>query len=249
LKTLFGLCIKLDVKKKFYFAIFHKNLLLTHYSHFHKKHNMNKIVTTLMFSFILTLSFSQSKNTSNHGDSLFFQGTWYSPADYKVAVKEDEYDYFETWLMPGLGFTYYQPSLSDSTGIFSGLTVEYLIYGKISHNDNTGPSQVRVYTKLNILKSNKANINSLFMYTLGVDLSLEKNPSRQYLVPFFGLELGGMSQNQFGSTIQFTPTFGVHLLSKKNIFINVHGGYVYPLKNFETLQGWFGQVGVNFALW
>jgi hypothetical protein len=178
-----------------------------------------------------------------------FEGIWYAPADYKVVKAAYQQKNFETWFMPGLAYTYYQPKSTDSIGYFSGLTVEYLIYAKVEQNDGRGPSHVRWYSKLNILKSSKSDINSMFMYTLGLDLSLEKNPKRSYLIPYFGLEFGGMSQKQFGSTIQFTPTLGIHLLAKKNIFINVHGGYVYPVSNFETLQGWFGQAGLNFALW
>jgi hypothetical protein len=209
---------------------------------------MKGLVTTFLFTLVVTLAYGQS-NYRNHGDSILFNGKWYAPADYKVAKWQDEKIHFDTYFMPGLAFSVYQPKLSDSTGRFSGLTVEYLIYAHVSQSDDAGPSHVRVYTKLNILKSSKLTVNSLFMYTIGLDMSLEKNPKRTFLIPYFGLELGGMSQKQFGSTLQFTPTFGVHLLSNKNIFINLHGGYVYPLKNFEMLQGWYGQAGVNFALW
>lgn len=195
------------------------------------------------------MSFGQNNHGTNHGDSIRFRGKYYSQADYKVVKAAYEKMNFETYFMPGLGYTFYQPKANDSIGYFSGLTVEYLIYGKVEQNDNPGPSHVRFYSKLNILKSNRATINSMFMYTLGLDLSLEKNPKRSFLIPYFGLEFGGISQKQFGSTVQFTPTLGIHILSKKNLFINIHGGYVYPLSNFEMLQGWFGQAGLNFALW
>jgi len=191
----------------------------------------------------------RSNYNNTHGDSTYLNGRYYSPADYKVAKKENEKLNFETYFMPGLAYTFFQPRSTDSVGRFSGLTVEYLIYAKVEQSDRPGPSHVRFYSKLNILQSDKKAINSMFMYTMGLDLSLEKNPKRSYLIPYFGLEFGGLSQKQFGSTAQFTPTFGIHLLSKKNIFINVHGGYLYPLTNFETLQGWFAQAGLNFALW
>jgi hypothetical protein len=84
---------------------------------------------------------------------------------------------------------------------------------------------------------------------MGLDLSLERNPNRHYLVPYFGVELCNMQQKDIESTLEFTPILGIHLLSTKNLFINVHGGYVYPLKNYEMLQGYFAQAGLNFALW
>jgi hypothetical protein len=161
----------------------------------------------------------------------------------------DPNTYFETYFMPGVGYTYYQPTAKDSLGTFSGLAIEYLLYGQNKQTDNSGPSHVRFYSKLNILKTNKENISSMFMYAVGLDLSIEKNPKRNFLIPYFGLEFGGISQKNVGSTAQFTPILGVHLLSRKNFFLNVRSGYVYPIANFEILQGWFGQIGLNFSLW
>jgi hypothetical protein len=205
--------------------------------------------TTIIFLFFSVLFFTTTAQSNERGDSVYFNGSWYAPGEYEVVKTEHEKKNFETWFMPGLGYTMYLPAMHDSIGIFSGLTVEYLIYGKVAQNDRPGPSHVRFYTKLNILKSDKQDVNALLMYTFGYDLSLEKNPDRNWMIPFFGMEFGGISQKQFGSTIQFTPTLGIHLLSKKNIFINLHGGYIYPIKNFEFLQGWYAQAGINFALW
>lgn len=207
--------------------------------------NNTSLTLLLLFSFFSALA----QNSNARGDSLLYQGRWYAPTAYEQAKKAYEKSNFETWFMPGLGYTYYFPKGNKNIGAFSGLTVEYLIYADVDQNDNPGPSHVRFYSKLNILKSDKTDVDGIFMYTLGLDLSLEKNPNRNWLIPYFGLEMGGLSQKTYGSCLQFTPTFGVHALSRKNLFINLHGGYVYPLRNFEVLQGWYGQLGVNFALW
>ncbi len=207
---------------------------------------MNKISLFLATFLIGALSFSQEYN---YADSIYFKGKYYNKVDYDKVLALDAKLNFETYFMPGLAYSMYQPKASDSLGLFSGLAVEYLIYAKAEQNDESGPSHVRWYSKLNILNSDKKDINSMFMYTVGLDLSLEKNPKRNFLVPYFGLEFGGITQKQLGSTVQFTPTLGIHLLAKKNIFLNVHGGYVYPLRNFEIQQGWFAQAGLNFALW
>lgn len=206
------------------------------------------IILLILFNIILYCP-AQNTYPRPHGDSVYLNGKYYAPADYPAALKKHKEKNFDTWFMPGLEYTYYQPKRADSVGVFKGLAIEYLIFAKVEQSDDDGPSHSRVYAKLNILSSSQKGINSMFMYTFGLDLSLEKNPKRQYLIPYFGLEFGGISQKQFGSTVQFTPTFGVHLISKKNLFVNAHGGYVYPVKNFETLQGWFAQAGINFALW
>ncbi len=157
---------------------------------------------------------------------------------------------YETAMMPGFSYNMLFPNNSDSLGFFQGLGIEYLFYAKVSQNDKPGPSHVRFYGRLNILNSSRKDIiNDAFAYTLGLDLSLEKNPKRSFLVPYFGIEAGGISQKQLGNTLQFTPTFGIHLLSRKNIFASVQGGYMYPVSNFEELRGYTAQASINVALW
>jgi hypothetical protein len=195
--------------------------------------------------FLLFVGRMTAQEVGIHGDSAYYAGKYIPKAEFDKISKRN----FETWFMPGLAYTYYQPKITDSLGYFSGLAVEYLIYANVQQSDSDGPSHVRFYSKFNILRSSKKEINSLFLYTIGLDLSLEKNPRRTFLIPYFGLEFGGMSQRNMGNTVQFMPTAGLHLLSRKNLFINTHAGYIYPIRNFESMQGWFAQIGANFALW
>lgn len=157
---------------------------------------------------------------------------------------------FETVMMPGLAYNLLIPKAQDSLGNFQGVGVEYLFYGAVVQNDHPGPSHGRFYGRLNLLKSSrKTVINDAFSYTLGVDFSIEKNPKRNFLIPFFGLEVGGITQKQLGTTLQFTPTAGVHILANRNLFIGVQGGYMYPIRNFDYLRGYTAQASINFALW
>ncbi len=184
-------------------------------------------------------------------DSIFYKDKYYysdNPDYEKIKVDYLKIN-FETWFMPGLGYTFYKPKGDDSTGVFNGIAVNYLIFANMAQNNNPGPSHLRLYTKLSIVKSSKKGINDLFCYSIGLSLSFEKNPKRSYLVPFFGLEFGGLSQSQWGTTGQFTPTLGLHIISKRTLFINIQGGYVYPITKFDILQGLFLEFGVNFALW
>ncbi len=163
--------------------------------------------------------------------------------------KDDNTNYFDNYFQPGAGYSFYAPKASDSLGRFSGVVIEYLIWAGVRQNEDRGPSHTRLYTKINILKSDKNNVSDMFMYGAGLNFSFERNPKRSYLIPYFGIELGGISQRNIGSTFQMTPLLGVHLLARRNIFVNLHGGYVYPINDFERLQGYFGQLGINFALW
>ncbi|MBN1339718.1 MAG: hypothetical protein JXA03_10365 [Bacteroidales bacterium] len=184
-------------------------------------------------------------------DSIFYKDRFYytTDPDFEQTLKEYEKLNYEAYFMPGLGFSLYTPKETDSTGLFNGITVNYLIYSKMYQNDKPGPSIVRFYTKLSIMKSDDKEIKDLFCYSVGLSFSFEKNPKRSYLVPFFGLEFGGLSQSQWGTTGQFTPTLGLHLISKRNLFINFQGGYVYPVTQFDIIQGLYLEAGINFALW
>jgi hypothetical protein len=189
---------------------------------------MKKLVLT---AFLACLSWAAMAQTSNENK--------------KPTVDAE----FERAFMPGGGYGVYIPKAKDSLGVLQGALVEFLFFSKVAQNDISGPSHVRVFGKLNILKSDKKNVSDFLLYSVGLDMSLERNPKRNYFIPYFGLELGGLSNKAFGSTLQFTPMVGVHLVSRQNLFLNVQAGYIYPVKNFEMLQGTNLQAGLNFSFW
>ncbi len=206
--------------------------------------------TSILVSIALLIGFAGHSQDAKK-DSIFYKDKFYHTTDPNYKEIKVEYDKlnFEAFFMPGLSYTMYVPKESDSTGVFKGLAVNYLLYCKMYQNNKPGPSHVRFYTKLSIMKSDQDNVKDIFCYSLGLSFSFEKNPKRSYLVPFFGLEFGGLSQSQWGTTGQFTPTLGLHIISKRNLFVNIQGGYVYPITNFDILQGLFLEAGINFALW
>lgn len=167
------------------------------------------------------------------------------PTDNKKS-KDSEFD---SKFMPGGGYGIFIPKGKDSLGTLSGALVEFLFYSHVAQNDDFGPSHVRLYGKLNILKSDKKNISDFFLYGIGLDMSIEKNPKRNFLIPYFGLEMGGISNRTLNTSLQFTPTLGIHLVSKQNIYLNVQAGYMYPVKNFDIVRGTSLQAGLNFSLW
>ncbi len=182
-------------------------------------------------------------------DSIYFKGKYYKSEEYKQVKAEYDRFNFDERFMPGIGYGFYAPGKADSIGFFNGISVKYLFYRDVSQNENPGPSHVTIYSKLCLLKSTEDIISQVFIYSLGLDLSFEKDPHRYFFIPYFGLEFGGLSQKSYGTTIQFTPTVGLHLISKKNFVIDLCSGYIYPIRNFEHLAGWYGDVTLNFVLW
>ena len=168
-----------------------------------------------------------------------------NPEDTKKNAERN----FETKFMPGGGYGYLMPKGKDSLGTLSGAVVEFLFYSQVAQNNDFGPSHTRFYGKLNILKSDKKNITDFFMYSVGLNLSIERNPQRTFLIPYFGLEMGGISNKSLNTTLQFTPMLGLHVVARKNIFVNLHAGYMYPVKNFDIMRGTSLQGTINFSLW
>jgi hypothetical protein len=155
----------------------------------------------------------------------------------------------ESFFMPGGGYGMYFPTGLDSSGYYSGAVVEYLFYNKINQTDSWGPSHVRFYGKLQILKGSTEEMHSLFAYNLGVDFSLERNPRRNVFIPYFGVETGGLSGKTYGTNFCFYPLAGLRILAFKRITWGVSGSYAYPIKNFEVFKGWQAQSTINFSLW
>jgi hypothetical protein len=205
---------------------------------------MKKILLVFFLIFFITVVQAQVYQ----GDSVYYQGRYYKIEEYKkIKAEYDRYN-FDKRFLPGMGYGYYQPAKADSVGSYSGITVKYLFFRDVSQNDTPGPSHVSVYSKLCLFKNNK-QVGQVFIYSAGLDMSFERNPQRFFFIPYFGLEVGGLSQKLYGSTIQFTPTLGLHIISKKNLTLDFCGGYIYPIKIFEHQAGWYADLNLNFVFW
>lgn len=157
--------------------------------------------------------------------------------------------HYESYFMPGGGYGAYFPIGLDTSGYYSGAIIEYQFYSKINQNDSWGPSHARFYGKLQILNGSSEEMKDLFVYGLGIDFSLEKNPKRNFLIPYFGFEANGISSKAYGTNFAFYPLGGLRLVALKNLSVNVSAMYAYAIKNFDIFRGWQTQATLNFSLW
>jgi hypothetical protein len=161
-------------------------------------------------------------------------------------VVEEEW---ESFFLPGLQYVGYFPAAHARFGRFNGAAFELVVGSWVHATDARGPSHGRVYVDLALLDSDRAGADRAFAYTLGLDLSLERNPWRRWLIPVFGVEVGGFHQRETGSFFTATPFAGAHLFSTRNVFVTVTGGYVFSGRNIDELGGWRLRAGVNAVLW
>ena len=158
-------------------------------------------------------------------------------------------DEWESKLLPGVYYSMYRPADRTTYGTFHGASIELVPLAWIRRNDNRGPSHGRLTLKADILDSTKSGVPALLFYSAGLDLSIEHNPSRRWLVPFFGVDLGGIVQKQIGHHFQAMPHLGVYAWASRNVFVSILGGYAITVSQLEALRGWRLSAGLNLTLW
>jgi hypothetical protein len=158
-------------------------------------------------------------------------------------------DEWTSYLLPGIGYSYYAPRIREQSGTFQGLEIELLFAGWIHRNENRGPSHGRVYLNAELLNSSDPDVPILFTYAFGFSLSLERNPRRNFLIPNYGLDIGHQSHDDLGSRFQATPYAGLHLYSARNFFLSARLGYRLVPSDMERLAGLHAGAAFNFSVW
>lgn len=160
-----------------------------------------------------------------------------------------ELDEWTSYWLPGVGYSVYTPRAAAVGDVFHGLALEIVIAAWIHRNDNHGPSHGRVYINAELLDSDVKARPLLFTYAAGLSLSFERNPTRSWLVPYYGLDLGGMVHQELGGLFQTTPHLGVHLFSNPNVFVGARAGYRLVPSRIDSLAGFHASLTADVTIW
>lgn len=169
--------------------------------------------------------------------------------DPRMERAREQRDEWESFLQPGLGYHFYLPADQDNYAPFHGIDIQLSIVSFVHRNDNRGPSHGRFYLSARILYSTSKDLGPLFNYAAGMTLSMERNPKRSWLIPYYGLEVGGMTQPQMGGKFQSLVFGGVHLFASRNLFVNLGAGYLLVPTDMDDLAGFSTGANVEFSLW
>jgi|GEM_PF-1538272 len=161
---------------------------------------------------------------------------------HSLEVRDDWHGFF----LPGISYSFYLPRGADQ-GLYHGPAFELVLGGWINKNEDHGPSHGRVYASIGYLESTAGT--DAVSAALGFSLSVERNPTRSFLIPYFGLETGGIFRQNAVSVAQFTPSLGIYIWSGRNVFLNVSGGYLFPTARIDDLLGYTARASLNLALW
>jgi hypothetical protein len=179
--------------------------------------------------------------------ALLFSITAFSQKAVKVNM--NPVNDWESFMVPGVGYGAYMPRDWQTAGIFHGVTTEFTFY-TLNRPAYKGPAYLRTYGQFTLMQSTEGKGTNLFSYGAGICLSFEREIKRKAMVPYFGIEMGGMHRTDAGGAFQFMPTLGINLIATKNVTWYLQGGYMYAAnKNFNTLSGGMSNTGILVTFW
>lgn len=172
----------------------------------------------------------------------------------KLTVEED----VNNFVMPGIEYALFVPNdeppdamKPDKIGIFQGARVEFCVWCYVHRSDKRGPAIGKTYIAFDLMASSEKTSSALFNAVVGFNLSFEKNPSRRFLLPFFGAEVGIWYQKATETLGMATPQLGIHLWSSGNFGVTMKAGTLLPFSSYRLGQivGLRAGLGFNLAFW
>jgi hypothetical protein len=156
----------------------------------------------------------------------------------------------ESWvngIKPGARYSFLQPMQSD-LGAFHGVALEGLLIDWAAPGDGVGSGYGRVYFTMDLLYSVRGR-GTLASYSGGLTLSLERNPMRDFLIPFWAIEIGGVTQKTTGKVFAIQPYLGFAILSYRRLTLDLAAGYLVTAGHFRQLHGLRARAGLTLSFW
>ena len=149
-------------------------------------------------------------------------------------------------LLPTAFAVMYMPA--DALGPWYGGGLEAVT----AWSDNSpafGPSQGKFRFGAAALRSSEMDAGTMVMYRGGAEVSFERNASREFLIPYFALDIGGLWTKATGSRAFLDGGLGVYVVHRRSVIVDLEVGGVLPFRDPSTLGGLRTQLAVSFALW
>jgi hypothetical protein len=150
-------------------------------------------------------------------------------------------------LKPGARYSLHQPLQSD-LGAFHGVAIEGLLVDWAAPGDDVGSGFGRVYFTMDLLHSTRG-LGMLQSYAGGLAMSLERNPMRDFLIPFYAIEMGGLTQRLTGKEFAVQPYLGFYILAHRRLTLDLAAGYLLTVGHFRELHGLRARAGLTVSFW
>ena len=98
--------------------------------------------------------------------------------------------------------------------------------------------------------SGHETVHLIFQYLIGFSTSFETPRSlmRDYLIPFIGIELGGICIEDTGNGFAAIPFLGINLFSYPNITMSLETGILLNTVDLNNYLGLRGKLNLNFVI-
>ena len=153
-------------------------------------------------------------------------------------------------LLPTAFAVMYAPNSAGGPWFGGGLEAVLLAW-----SDNSaafGPSQGRLRFDIGALGATGTSTmatGTMVMYRGGAQVSLERNASRAWLIPYFDVDVGGLWTTATGSRAFVDGGLGVYILHRRSAIVDLEVDGLLPFHDVDKLGGVRSQLAVSFALW
>jgi hypothetical protein len=171
-----------------------------------------------------------------------------APRESAAAPNEALPEPYSASLVPSVMGVFYVPR-GDELGARAGAGAEIVFFTWANHSDNFGPAEGKIRFDVAGLWEPGDSDVWMILYRGGASLSLERNPRRNWLVPYFSADIGGIHDHSLGGSFFLDPGGGLYVVYVKNFIVDVEAGYLFALADADNLSGFKSHLTVSFALW
>src|SRR4051812_32554128 len=142
----------------------------------------------------------------------------------------------------------YAPRGVSST--YAGAGAEAVLLAWSDNSPAFGPSQGRVrfdFAALGAL-GDEPSLGTMVQYRVGTQVSFERNASRNYLIPAFAIDVGGMFTSSTRTRWFGDAGLAIYLWHQRGVIVDVEATYVIPFKDVDVLGGVRTRLGLSVAL-
>ena len=161
---------------------------------------------------------------------------------------------FDNLWVPGLSAGIFAPF--NNAALFTGGSLRFdLLYGLDSKRPDAFAADrgrweifldVGLYGDLSTIRPEH---ELLYLWMLGFNMSFETpgTLARNFLIPYIGLELGGISTSLRGSGFATMPLLGLNIISLPNCSLSLDGALLLNTLAFSDLLGLMVRANLNFT--
>jgi hypothetical protein len=137
----------------------------------------------------------------------------------------------------------------DMLGTWVGAGAEVVMFAWSDSSEAFGPSHGKLRFDAGLLRSGEDGAGTMIMYRGGVQVSIERNAARRWLIPYVASDLGGLWTDALGTRGFVDAGLGVYLWHARSVIVDAELAYLLPFADVEQLGGLRAQLAVSVALW